>query len=488
MNRLSHKILPFVFLLSLSFLISLRYEANLFVELPNLDYDPGVFQTVAMIMQKGGMPYLDTFDHKGPLLYLYHFLGMNISYYHGLWFISWMSLWGTFSAMYATAHLLLGKFSSCLVVAIASAPCYAYYRGGGYTQEYSLFFIAVSLYLFAAYFRGCEISKMNWGIIGASFMAVALLQLNLTVPFWIFIPVILWAEYVSGKNWKFDCAMLCSGMMLVGVAVGGWLYSGDALSACWRDYIEYNFLYMKTTWRNRMSVFWMFLFRPWILLSIGFLIYKTKKTRELFDVLYLIYASFLMLSLCLSGRPFGHYAQVVIPFLAYPLASFALFLEERITSNKTRYALMIAAALISVTLSTIRTTERTIIPVLKNEYSFYDVRKDPDLYHVIEQIQNRTDEEDTISVYGHTNTIYVNSHRLPASRYSFPTAVIGIRPGAYEEYLDDLRKNRPKLIIVSNYNSGKNKPQFLSEFGYKECYQNSSYGIFELSSSFQKES
>ena len=32
--------------------------------------DSSVFRTVALMMRRGGMPYRDTFDHKGPLLFI----------------------------------------------------------------------------------------------------------------------------------------------------------------------------------------------------------------------------------------------------------------------------------------------------------------------------------------------------------------------------------------------------------------------------------
>ena len=32
--------------------------------------DSSVFKTIAMMMEKGYMPYRDSFDHKGPLLYI----------------------------------------------------------------------------------------------------------------------------------------------------------------------------------------------------------------------------------------------------------------------------------------------------------------------------------------------------------------------------------------------------------------------------------
>ena len=37
--------------------------------------DSSVFRTIAFMMSKGFMPYRDSFDHKGPLLYILNWFG-----------------------------------------------------------------------------------------------------------------------------------------------------------------------------------------------------------------------------------------------------------------------------------------------------------------------------------------------------------------------------------------------------------------------------
>lgn len=41
------------------------------------DYD--IFRAVALIWKQGGLPYVDIFDNKGPMLYLFYLLGITIS-------------------------------------------------------------------------------------------------------------------------------------------------------------------------------------------------------------------------------------------------------------------------------------------------------------------------------------------------------------------------------------------------------------------------
>ena len=57
------------------------HSFGLLNELP--ERDSSVFQYIADEMIKGKMPYLDTFDHKGPLIYLFNVAGKLLSDTYG---------------------------------------------------------------------------------------------------------------------------------------------------------------------------------------------------------------------------------------------------------------------------------------------------------------------------------------------------------------------------------------------------------------------
>jgi len=57
--------------------------------------DTEVYRYVALVMQKGGVPYRDVFDHKPPLIYFINYLGLFL----GGW-PQW--LFNTLPAMLAT--------------------------------------------------------------------------------------------------------------------------------------------------------------------------------------------------------------------------------------------------------------------------------------------------------------------------------------------------------------------------------------------------
>ena len=69
------------------FAVTFLYLANnplCFFRNAPLGGDSSVFITVAAVMKNGGMPYLDTFDHKGPLLYIINYTGLKLCDYKGI--------------------------------------------------------------------------------------------------------------------------------------------------------------------------------------------------------------------------------------------------------------------------------------------------------------------------------------------------------------------------------------------------------------------
>ena len=135
-----------VFVLILAFIFSLNAITNLFCS--NVDHtDIYVFQYIGRVILNGGMPYRDTFDHKGPLLYVLNALGLFISGKYGMWLIEFILLAVFFFFIYKTARLWGSIPGSILTLIIVSALLYKYFTGGKFQEEFALPFICISLYI-----------------------------------------------------------------------------------------------------------------------------------------------------------------------------------------------------------------------------------------------------------------------------------------------------------------------------------------------------
>ena len=101
--------------------------------------DSSVFKTVALMMQKGYMPYKDSFDHKGPLLYIINWIGNQISYYRGVWVIEYGFMICTFYLMYKIARFQVKPLSAALTTLISTSLLFQYFDEGNLTEEYAFY-------------------------------------------------------------------------------------------------------------------------------------------------------------------------------------------------------------------------------------------------------------------------------------------------------------------------------------------------------------
>lgn len=70
----------------ISTLLTLLVLSNASLARPDAftDVDSSVFEYIGIVIQHGGVPYVDTFDHKGPLLYLINWMGLELAGCRGI--------------------------------------------------------------------------------------------------------------------------------------------------------------------------------------------------------------------------------------------------------------------------------------------------------------------------------------------------------------------------------------------------------------------
>ena len=91
------------------------------------------------------MPYRDSFDHKGPLMYILNWLGNRIASYRGIWVIEMIFLTVTFYMLYKIARLSCGRIASVVTFFTASTLLFPYFEGGNFTDEYN--FLSGPIYI-----------------------------------------------------------------------------------------------------------------------------------------------------------------------------------------------------------------------------------------------------------------------------------------------------------------------------------------------------
>jgi len=421
--------------------------------------DSTVFRYVALEMAKGNIPYKDTFDHKGPLIYFLNYLGLKIDDRLGIWIIELLCLVCTCYFLYKTANMFCGKMCSVIAVVATTSLFGVYFQGGNLTEEYALPFISISVYFLTKYLVENKIKKWDVFWCGISMAAVLMLRPNM-IAVWIgFVAVILIKE-IANKQWKriqIEIGYFSAGLIIGMIPFFIYLISAGAMKDFFDAYLLFNLKYQKGADISRIiRAFKYYFLQPIVFLSLFSLVFayiKAIKEKIKSDA-WIIYCNFLSMFftyvfLCMPGSRTPHYGMVLIPVLIMPIA---MVLSKISRNNPTSLGrLFVATILLSMALYS--NGEKIFKNIKIDTNSKYEYQT------VVDIISVYTDEDDVISVFGNKNSIYLTSNRLSASKYSYQFPLVYYNSDIYLEYKSDIQEKMPKIIVISEENE-----TFMSDF------------------------
>ena len=164
--------------------------------------DASIYIYVAQGILEGEIPYLDRWDHKGPLLYVLNLCGLLIHGTWGPWLVQGIFLFGASAFAFLALRLAFGTvpafFAIALLLTLFTPP-------GNLPGQYGLLFQCLTLYLFVRSQEQSEPTPSRRSrdslhlAIGALGAASFLLRPNL-VTLWLVIG--LYWLVASGISWR----------------------------------------------------------------------------------------------------------------------------------------------------------------------------------------------------------------------------------------------------------------------------------------------
>ncbi len=465
-----HKLLIPIVLFVMSFVFLMNSPLNPFSILES-GKDSSVFRTVSMMMHNGYMPYVDTFDHKGPIIYILNYAGDIISKNKGIWIIELISLFVSVVYLYKIARLKLDKKTSLFTV-LLSLTCLSYYfEGGNLVEEYALPFIASSLFIFLDYFINNRVNNKRLVLLGFGFGATLLLRPNMAITWPLFCLVILF-DLLKNKNYKTLLNYILYffiGVLIITLPIIVWLFVNHAFDDFVFAYLKFNSSYSSSgKTLNRLAMIWKTIFNyinyPIIIISLLVLLLKKDKINKIYIWYYLL--SLILLSM--SGRSYLHYMIVIIPTLVYPFA--LLFDYIKTKDNVTKSVLIIF--LIATVVYPVWNPVISELP--NNVINRHEVKYDKENIEIRNIIISNTNENNKITVYGNKDIYYLLSNRLPCSKYSYQFPISEIDSNILNLYFNDLEKEQPKVVVVEYNHLDSNIQEYLSRNNYKLEYYNES--------------
>lgn len=410
--------------------------------------DSSVFKLIGSLIGKGYIPYRDLFDHKGPLIYIFNYLGTQIAYYRGTWIIELISLYVTFIFIYKIARLYLSKTKSIFTLLFTTTILFIFFDEGNLVEEYALPFLTASLYIFLEYFKTKKISNAKLVVCGACFSAVCLLRINM-ISLWVTFCILILVQCIINKQFKellrFIIFFLI-GFLIVFLPITIWLTFNGAFKLFIEDYIIFNLSYTSVaTIGEKYSAFVYYSNYSVILATIIyniFIVIKDKNDR-MFNAFHLVYILLTLITVSMSGRTYAHYGMILLPCIIYPFVHFIFKIDKIDEPSIFKTFIMIYVLVTIICPPWLNTT--------RNIGSLYDNRKtstiEPVINEVVTYIKDNSEVTDKISVYGNWDIIYILTKRMPASKYTYTYPIGDVKPEILDEYFEDIKSNKPKFIV-----------------------------------------
>lgn len=182
--------------------------------------DVNLYFNIGKAIANGQTLYAESFDHKGPLIFIFYTIGYLISNdsFLGVFFIQCLIWTGIVYTGYFCARLFLDQIYSFAVAAFFLLLFISHTSEGGSAEEFVSLFMATSLYLFVRYFRHPAKHQFSHMYIhGLMWGAVFLIKFNL-IAFWIFPLLAIGLILLVQKEYKNISLNICA-FILGGITI-----------------------------------------------------------------------------------------------------------------------------------------------------------------------------------------------------------------------------------------------------------------------------
>ncbi len=315
-------LVSFVFVCIFSYSTSFHYDL--------LGGDSSLFQVVGKYWAQGYLPYVDIFEHKGPLLFLINAIGYVIYPRIGVMvpqiiflYLSCLFIWRAMELYSSSKWKIFFMLLTLLFYATN-------YEEGNHVEDYSVLFLSMAVYCFLRSLKENKFPPLYGFIYGFGFGACFLMRLSdaAQICCQVFLIAIFLLQERAFKNLWQNFLSFCAGFILIVLPFVIYFAAHGALYEMFYGTILFNLKYTGASFHFPFIfqvMYNIFHFLPlFIIIIVAVLVLKQNPKSRLLQSGIFIGAmiAFMLINL----RPYLHYAMIIFPTV--PIL-FAIIFDNR---------------------------------------------------------------------------------------------------------------------------------------------------------------
>lgn len=429
----------------------------------NFIIDSGIFQVIGRGIVKGLVPYRDLFDHKGPILFYIQALGVLINKNYGIYILQIINIFVTIIFIEKLINLFAkNNLSKWIALTLTMVFYGLFFSEGNLSEEWSLSFILIALYLNLKGILTNKFIKFNHLITGITFAIISLIRVNNAasiVGFCIFYFFYLIIKRNFKELFKFIGEFII-GVLIVYIPIIIIFYKQNALLNMFEGTFLFNIIYgTKSEFSYFKEILRFISILPLIYLFAVTFSHNHPKRFKI-CMLIIILVNIIAVS---AGYIYLHYYVILTPLIAILCAHINLSNIQITNKNVILNITCICCILVLYAFFYLYS--------LNNELRNYQNAVISE--QEAQDLKNYIDDENSVLAYNVPAKIYMSLDILPAYKYFiFQTWHSQSNPQIAVDLDNQLQNGNIKYIITTGYS---NLPE-----RYSIKHVNNSFTLYEL--------
>ena len=316
-------------LAAFAYVFLFSYSTSPLYQLNEILKDSYIFQIIGKYWDGQNIPYVDLFDHKGPLIFGINAVGYKITgNRYGIFAIQLVLMSIVILISFEMFRTAFSNDTAIKLTVIALVGMLAGYQGGNLTEEYILPFFMLSFFQFWKWanqftlYRQAEHKPRSAFLYGITFGIAVMTRITNSIGICcmvLLVMVVLLKEH-KWKNIVLNICFFIIGCAFIILPFILYFAMHHALYEMWFGTIEFNVSYVKNSYKiiqqsstaRKTISFLLYFFSSYCMAFTGIL--AARKIKRKFIGVCMVFISVITTILFAVGRAYPHYCMICLPY------------------------------------------------------------------------------------------------------------------------------------------------------------------------------